>query len=79
MDMMVKVHLVNGDLACLLIHIEVQANDERGLPKRVFTYNYRGYDYFDHPLISLVILGDMTESWRPKSFSYGAFGYPTLC
>ena len=37
----------------------------------MFIYNYRSYDLFNQPVISLAILGDENKNWRPNSYEYG--------
>jgi hypothetical protein len=37
----------------------------------MFIYNYRAFDLYQKPVISLAILGDETKSWRPSSYQYG--------
>ena len=55
----------------ILIHIEVQSQYDKDFPKRMFIYNYRAFDLYNKPVISLAILGDKTKSWRPNSYEYG--------
>ncbi|MDD1448126.1 hypothetical protein MEN98_18815 [Dolichospermum sp. ST_sed8] len=43
----------------------------------MFIYNYRAFDLYQKPVISLAILGDETKSWRPNSFQY-CFGSSQL-
>jgi hypothetical protein len=72
-DKLVKVWGHKGEELWLLIHIEIQAQPEKGFEKRMFTYNFRIFDRFDKPAISLTILCDSSPNWRPKAFS---FTYP---
>jgi hypothetical protein len=37
----------------------------------MFIYNYRAFDLYNKPVISLAILGDENQSWRPSSYQYG--------
>jgi hypothetical protein len=37
----------------------------------VFIYNYRSFDIYGYPVISLAILGDEHKNWRPSSYNYG--------
>ena len=37
----------------------------------MFIYNYRAFDLYHKPVISLAILGDESKSWRPNSYQYG--------
>jgi hypothetical protein len=40
----------------------------------MFIYNYRAFDLYHKPVISLAILGDESKSWRPTSYQYGLGG-----
>jgi Domain of unknown function (DUF4351) len=53
-----------------LIHIEIQAKPEKEFEIRMFTYNFRIFDKFGKPAISLAILCDNSSYWRPKGFSF---------
>ncbi len=72
-DKLFKVWLRDGYEVWILIHIEVQSKRETGFPQRIYQYNYRAFDLYERPVISLAVLGDDQESWRPNSFGY-AFG-----
>ena len=58
----------------MLIHVEVQGQPEVGFPKRMYTYNYRIFDRYDRPVVSLAILSDDQPNWHPKQFSYALWG-----
>ena len=70
-DKLFQVWLLNGEIICILIHIEVQSQYDKHFPQRMFIYNYRSYDLFHQPVISLAILGDENKKWRPNSYEYG--------
>ncbi|CCH99299.1 conserved hypothetical protein [Microcystis aeruginosa PCC 9717] len=40
----------------------------------MFIYNYRAFDLYHKPVISLAILGDESRSWRPNFYQYGLGG-----
>ncbi len=40
----------------------------------MFIYNYRAFDLYHKPVISLAILGDESRSWRPDFYQYGLGG-----
>ncbi len=42
----------------VLIHIEVQGQSEAEFAERMFVYNYRLYDRYRRPVVSLAVLGD---------------------
>ncbi|WP_407884854.1 Rpn family recombination-promoting nuclease/putative transposase [Scytonema sp. NUACC26] len=73
-DKLVKLYLKNGQEKWVLIHLEVQAQEESDFPSRMFTYNYRIYDTYKKPVASLAILGDEKPNWRPSQFRYSLFG-----
>lgn len=55
----------------MIIHIEVQSQYEKEFAQRMFIYNYRAFDLYHKPVISLAILGDESQNWRPNSYAYG--------
>jgi hypothetical protein len=68
-DKLVKVWKKSGQETWLLIHIEIQSQDEAGFPERMFIYYYRIYDRYHLPIESLAILADETVGWRPTEFA----------
>ena len=83
-DLLFKVWLLTGEERWVLLHVEVQAQRDPGLPERVFVYNYRIKDYYGVPSASFVILADDERTWRPGPYRYnlwncgGEFHYPTV-
>ncbi len=73
-DKVMKVWLLDGDQLFVYAHIEVQGQHDGGFPKRMFVYNYRLYDRYERPVISLAILGDDSPGWRPDTFGYAMWG-----
>jgi len=69
-DKLVKTWQKNGQETILYIHIEVQAQHDKDFEKRMFVYHYRIFDRFDQPILSVAILGDKSDSWRPHCFGY---------
>lgn len=67
-DVLVRVHC-NG--APLLIHVEIQARRDERFAERMLTYNYRIFDRYHTPVISLAVLADADASWHPADFTYG--------
>jgi len=74
-DKLFKVWQRDGEEAWVLVHIEVQNQEEAGFAERMFIYNYRCFDRYRKPVISLAVLGDEREGWRPSSFGYDLGGY----
>ena len=73
-DKLVKVYLKNGQEQWVLIHVEVQSQEESDFAARMYTYNYRIYDRYKKTVVSLAILGDERATWRPQQFGYSLFG-----
>jgi hypothetical protein len=73
-DKLVKLHLKNGQEELLLVHVEVQAQEEQEFAARMYTYNYRIFDKYKKPVMSIAVLADSNPNWRPSQFSYDLFG-----
>ena len=69
-DKLVKVWQIQGQETWLLIHVEIQAKSEDTFAARMFSYNLRIFDRFAKPAISLAILCDTDQRWRPYQYSY---------
>jgi hypothetical protein len=67
-DQLVKVWQVDGAELWLLIHVEVQAQREKAFEQRMFTYSLRIFDRYQQIPISLVILCDESDRWRPHQY-----------
>ncbi|MEO5376206.1 MAG: hypothetical protein H7832_00245 [Magnetococcus sp. DMHC-6] len=73
-DLLVKVWLLDGDELWVLIHVEVQGNREPHFEERMFTCQYRAFDLYKKPVVSLAILADEEGTWRPSAFGYQKWG-----
>lgn len=73
-DKLVQVVWLNGEEYWLLIHIEVQGEPEANFAERMFTYYYRIRDRYKKSVISLAVLTDTQESFRPQSYSLALAG-----
>lgn len=73
-DKLVKAWLITGEATFILVHLEIQSQHDASFGKRMFIYHYRIFDAFDHPVVSLAILGDDSSKWRPKSYGYSQAG-----
>jgi hypothetical protein len=74
-DILVKVYLKNGAEMWLLIHIEVQGYVEEGFEKRMYVYNYRIFDRYGKDVVSLAVLTDAVESFRPSKYERVYWGF----
>ncbi len=73
-DKLVKVWRTGGEEAWVLIHVEVQSQEETNFSERMFVYQYRIYDRYKRRVASIAVLGDERESWRPNQFGYELWG-----
>jgi hypothetical protein len=73
-DKLFKVWLTSGRPLWILIHVEVQSQKQEEFAERMFVYHYRIYDRFRQPVLSLAVLGDEHDNWRPDEFRYAIFG-----
>ena len=73
-DKLVKVYRRTGEEIWVLVHIEIQAQEEGKFPERMFVYNYRIFDRYKRPVASLAVLADSSSTWRPNQFGYELFG-----
>ncbi len=70
-DKLFQVWLKDEQILWILIHVEVQSQYDKEFNQRMFIYNYRAFDLYNQPVISLAILGDESQTWRPSSYQYG--------
>jgi len=69
---------LGGEEAWVLVHIEVQSQEESGFAQRMYVYNYRIYDRYKRLVATLAVLGDERFSWRPNQFGYKLWGSEVL-
>ncbi len=73
-DKLVKVTVRNGSEAWVLIHIEIQGQQEGVFGQRMYIYHARIFDRYNHEVVSLALLGDERETWRPDSYTHERWG-----
>lgn len=73
-DKLFKVWQLGGEETWILIHVEVQSQEKSDFAKRMYQYNYRSFDLYERPVISLAVLGDERSSWRPSAYGYALGG-----
>ncbi|SLM29938.1 conserved hypothetical protein [Desulfamplus magnetovallimortis] len=74
-DKLVRVHTLNGNQMMVLIHVEVQGNYELDFAERMYVYNYRIYDKYRYPVVSVALLADDSHTWRPSCFTSECWGF----
>jgi len=73
-DELVELYLRSGQMDWVPLHIEIQAQYDASLGRRLLDYNYRIFNEYGRPVASLVLLADDAPSWRPKVFRSEALG-----
>lgn len=73
-DKLIKVYARDGSETWVLIHVEVQGEVEDDFAERMYTYQYRLRDRYGMDVVSLAVLADTRESFRPTTFRYQRWG-----
>jgi hypothetical protein len=73
-DKLVKVWTPAGQEAWVLVHVEVQSQHDPAFAERMYTYNHRLRDKYGRMPVSLAVLGDESNSWRPDAHREGRWG-----
>ncbi|AHK80078.1 hypothetical protein M911_14015 [Ectothiorhodospira haloalkaliphila] len=73
-DKLIQVYARDGSETWVLIHVEVQGEPEEGFAQRMYTYQYRLRDRYGVDVVSLAVLADTRESFRPSAFQYERWG-----
>lgn len=85
-DKLVKVYYQDGSEEWLLIHVVIQSLPEAKnvFAKRMFTYWSRLIDRYQVDVVSLAVLADTNQNYRPSSFHFSrsgtenTFSYPMV-
>ena len=72
-DQLVSVTGLDGVEDRVLVHVEVQGEKTADFSQRMFVYNYRAYDLYGRPVVSLAVLGESYPRDYGK-FAYGRWG-----
>ncbi|WP_373191374.1 hypothetical protein, partial [Halomonas sp.] len=64
----------DGSETWVLIHVEVQGEPEEAFAERMYTYQYRLRDRYGVDVVSLAVLADTRDSFRPTTFRYQRWG-----
>jgi len=76
-DKLVKVYTREGVETWVLVHIEVQGQEDADFARRMYVYNYRLFDRYNHRVASLAVLTDDRPEWRPSTYGYELWGCST--
>ena len=77
-DLLIEVHLKNGNTEIIIIHIEIQTYLKKDFPERVYTYNYRARDIFHKDVVSLIVLIDQDPKYRIDSYKKKYWGFELI-
>ncbi len=67
-DKLLQVEWLDGSVEWILLHVEVQAQRAEDFAERMYIYNYRIWDRYHKPVISLALLVDGDRNYRPDRF-----------
>jgi len=73
-DKLMQVWRRDGVEQIVLVHTEIQGTREADFAKRMYVYNYRFFDRYDRPVVSLAVLGDASPTWRPTRYEQRLWG-----
>ncbi len=73
-DLLAEVPLKAGEPDPVLIHLEVQGNEDPGFASRMLFYHAALLQRFQRPVMSLAILSNPNPSWRPSMLTSGVDG-----
>ena len=60
-DQIAKVHLKNGKEQWVLVHTEVQSEDDEDFPLRMFQYYYRIFDRYEKKIIAIAVFSNKSN------------------
>ncbi|WP_107668385.1 transposase [Cyanothece sp. BG0011] len=73
-DKLVKVWRGDGAEVWVLIHVEIQSQAASDFAERMYVYNYRIFDMYRRSVVSLAVLADNQDSWRPNQYNNELWG-----
>jgi hypothetical protein len=73
-DKLVRVWRGTGEEEWVLVHVEVQGQEEVDFGRRMYVCNYRLFDRYNRMVVSLAVLADERANWRPDRFGYTLWG-----
>lgn len=76
-DKLVQVWRLTGEAEWVLIHVEVQGQEEAAFSQRMFVYNCRLVERYNKAVVSLAVLADENPNWRPAVFRRELWGCST--
>lgn len=77
-DKLIRVKSKEGQEHFVLVHLEVQGEPQTSFPLRLYQYNYRIFDRYHLPVITLAVLVDNHKNWRPSHYSGTVWGQEVI-
>jgi hypothetical protein len=78
-DKLLDVRTREGRATWVLVHVEVQGDAQAVFSQRMFQYNYRIRDRYARSVVSLAVLSDSNQQFRPTCGTGSGFSPTTLC
>ena len=73
-DKLAEVRLRDGQKQWILFHIEVASQEYVPLELTMYQYHHRLEDRYDLPVLSVAVLADESETWRPHFYESEVLG-----
>ncbi len=73
-DKLIKVFKKEGTEVWVLVHIEIQGQKEVQFSERMYIYQYRLFDRYRVPVVSIAILIDANPHWAPHVYQSTLWG-----
>jgi hypothetical protein len=77
-DVLAKVTTLAGKIQHILLHIELQSRKEEALAERLFYYNHGIGQRHGGEVVTLVVLADLVQNWKPDRYERKLLGCQTL-
>jgi len=77
-DKLVKVWTQDDKEQWVLLHVEVQSQQDADFAERMYIYSNRIYDRYARPVASLAVFTDESARWQPDRFEYTLWGCHVL-
>jgi hypothetical protein len=71
---LVKVFKKEGTEIWVLVHCEVQNKKDEDFSERMYTYQYRLFDRYRVPIVSIAVLTDNNKNWAPSVYQSSLWG-----
>ncbi|NET55386.1 MAG: transposase [Symploca sp. SIO2E6] len=77
-DKLVKVWRKSGEEQWVFLHIEIQSQRRSDFQERIYIYHNRIFDRYRKSVVSVAVLGDEENGWRPNNYKRELWGCRAL-